>query len=91
MSNGSKRLSFTEFTRRLSSTGSLLLNGSPSGETDTHPAGMTRSAMQPRGPPSLFKSPEFERDRVAGRNAQDQACSSWQNGVGVLGGEGGFL
>lgn len=90
-SNGSKRLSFTEFTRRLSSTGSLLLNGSPSGEADTQPAGATRSAMQPRGPPPLFKSPDFERDRVADRNAHDQVCSSWRKGVGVLGGEDGFL
>lgn len=90
-SNTNKRLSFTEFTRRLSSTGSLLLNGSPSGETDTQPAGATRSAMQPRGPPPLFKSPEFERDRAADRTPHDQACSSWRNGVGVLGGEAGFL
>lgn len=90
-SNGSKRLSFTEFTRRLSSTGSLLLNGSPSGETEAQPAGTSRSAMQPRGPPPLLNSPKTERERAADRNAHDQTCSSWRNGVAVLGGEGGFL
>lgn len=90
-SNSSKRLSFTEFTRRLSSTGSLLLNGSPSGETEAQPAGASRSAMQPRGPPPLLNSPKTERERAADRNAHDQMCSSWRNGVTVLGGEGGFL
>lgn len=90
-SNGSKRLSFTEFTRRLSNTGSLLLNGSPSGETETQSPGATRSAMQPRGPPPLFNTPKYERERAADRNAQDQTCRSWRNGVGVLGGEGGFM
>lgn len=90
-SNTSKRLSFTEFTRRLSSTGSLLLNGSPSGETEAQPAGASRSAMQPRGPPPLLNSPKTERERAADRNAHDQMCSSWRNGVTVLGGEGGFL
>ena len=90
-SNGSKRLSFTEFTRRLSSTGSMLLNGSPKGETEAQPAGPTRSAMQPRGPPPLFNSPKGDRERTSDRNAHDQMCSSWRNGVGVLGGEGGFL
>lgn len=90
-SNGSKRLSFTEFTRRLSSTGSMLLNGSPSGETEAQPAGPSRSAMQPRGPPPLFNSPKNERERAVDRNAHDQMCSSWRNGVGVLGGEGGFM
>lgn len=90
-SNSSKRLSFTEFTRRLSSTGSLLLSGSPGGETETQPVGATRSAMQPRGPPPIFNSPKNERERAADRGAQDQTCSSWRNGVAVLGGEGGFL
>ncbi|KAL1862560.1 hypothetical protein Daus18300_008519 [Diaporthe australafricana] len=90
-SNSSKRLSFTEFTRRLSSTGSLLLNPSPSGETETQPAGSTRSAMQSRGPQPLFNSPKNERERAMERNARDQTCSSWRKGVGVLGGEGGFL
>lgn len=90
-SNGSKRLSFTEFTRRLSSTGSLLLNGSPSGETEAQPTAASRSAVQPRGPPPLLNSPKTERERAADRSAHDQMCSSWRNGVAVLGGEGGFL
>jgi hypothetical protein len=90
-SNGSKRLSFTEFTRRLSSTGSLLLNGSPSGETDSQPTGATRSALQSRRTPPLYNSSSYEGARVADRSAHDQACSSWRNGVSVLGGEGGFL
>lgn len=90
-SNGSKRLSFTEFTRRLSSTGSLLLNGSPGGESESQPAGATRSAMQPRGPPPLFNSPKNEIERAVDRSTHDQVCGSWRNGVGVLGGEGGFL
>lgn len=90
-SNSSKRLSFTEFTRRLSSTGSLLLNPITSGEMETQPAGSTRSAMQSRGPQPLFNSPNNERERAMERNARDQTCSSWRNGVGVLGGEGGFL
>ncbi|KAI3400863.1 hypothetical protein diail_1552 [Diaporthe ilicicola] len=90
-SNGSKRLSFTEFTRRLSSTGSLLLNSSPSGETEPQSAGSARSAMQPRGPPPFSNSPRAERERTTERNARDQKCGSWRNGVGVRGGEGGFL
>lgn len=91
-SNTGKRLSFSDFTRRLSSTSSLLLvqsNTSHKDEDDAQPP--NRSSMQPRGSPSLLYSPRMERERRADREARDQKCSSWRNSVGVLGSEGDFL
>ncbi|CAM1508371.1 Fc.00g052190.m01.CDS01 [Cosmosporella sp. VM-42] len=83
--SSTKRLSFTEFTKRLSSTSSLLLvqtnasGGSSRGssEIDIQSSSIPRGALNPRGtgPPP--------RDH-------DGRCG-WRNSVGVLGNEGGFL
>ncbi|KAK7729242.1 hypothetical protein SLS53_009307 [Cytospora paraplurivora] len=87
-----KRLSFSEFSRRRSSTGSQLqvqANASHTDQAETHLP--LRSAMQPLGPPSLFDTQRTERQRRAVRDASDQKCSSWRNGVGAFEDEGGFL
>lgn len=83
-----KRLSFNEFTKRLSSTSSLLLvqtnnsGGSSRGssEIDLRPSSIPRGTLNPRGtgPPP--------RDGID----YDRKCT-WRNSVGVLGNEGGFL
>ncbi|KPM35187.1 hypothetical protein AK830_g11373 [Neonectria ditissima] len=89
--SSTKRLSFTEFTKRLSSTSSLLLvqtnasGGSSRGssEIDVQPSPVPRGTLNPRGtgPPP--------RDRE--RDENDRRCG-WRNSVvGVIGTEGGFL
>lgn len=88
--SSAKRLSFTEFTKRLSSTSSLLLvqtnasGGSSRGSTeiDIQPSSVPRGTLNPRatGPPP--------RDRE--RDESDRRCG-WRNSVGVVGTEGGFL
>lgn len=89
-SNGGKRLSFSEFTRRLSSTGSMLLtqqSGSSPGEAAADSQGQSRrsSVYQPRTAPSVLSSP---RSEVTDRS---EKCKSWRNSVGMFGNEGGFL
>ncbi|KAK7402841.1 hypothetical protein QQX98_011401 [Neonectria punicea] len=89
--SSTKRLSFTEFTKRLSSTSSLLLvqtnasGGSSRGssEIDVQPSSVPRGTLNPRGtgPPPRNR----ERDE------NDRNCA-WRNSVvGVIGTEGGFL
>lgn len=88
-SNGGKRLSFTEFTRRLSNTGSMLLtqqSGSSAGDAaDSQGQSRRSSVLQPRTAPSGLSSP---RSEVTDRS---EKCKSWRNSVGMLGNEGGFL
>lgn len=90
-SNGGKRLSFSEFTRRLSSTGSMLItqqqSGSSPGEAVADSQGPSRrsSVYQPRTAPSVLSSP---RSEVTDRS---EKCKSWRNSVGMFGNEGGFL
>lgn len=91
-----KRLSFTEFTKRLSSTSSSLLlvqtnassisASSRNSETDSQQAAAARgTALNPRGGPTPVPSaPLAERDSL------DKRCG-WRGSVGVFGGEGGFL
>ncbi|KAB5550960.1 hypothetical protein GE09DRAFT_965193 [Coniochaeta sp. 2T2.1] len=89
--SSAKRGSFTEFTKRLSSTSSLLLvqtnasstsAASSRGSSDTAgEAQGLRGALQPRGVRS--PTPRTDRDSV------DKACN-WRGSVGVFG-EGGFL
>ncbi|KAF4463241.1 hypothetical protein FALBO_9949 [Fusarium albosuccineum] len=86
-----KRLSFTEFTKRLSSTSSLLLvqtnvsGGSSRGssEIDIQPSSVPRGTLNTRG-----TGPPAPRDRdpddYGGR------CR-WRNSVGVIGKDGTFL
>lgn len=89
--SSAKRLSFTEFTKRLSSTSSLLLvqtnasGGSShvSSEVDTQPcssAPRTNLSLRGAGPPP----------RPRDRDDQDRRCG-WRGSVGVVGTEGGFL
>ncbi|KAK9426501.1 hypothetical protein SUNI508_00028 [Seiridium unicorne] len=80
-----KRLSFNEFTRRLSSTSSLLLvqtnqsNGSNRGSSEFETQQTTpRNGLNPRSTPRPSQ--------------QDQEKCNWRGSVGVFGsGEGGFL
>ncbi|KAK2590054.1 hypothetical protein QQS21_012270 [Conoideocrella luteorostrata] len=85
--SSAKRLSFTEFTKRLSSTSSLLLvqtNASGgSSEPDVHhssPAPRTNLSLRGSGAPP----------RPRDRDDQDRRCG-WRGSVGVVGTEGGFL
>lgn len=84
-SNGGKRLSFTEFTRRLSSTSSMLLVQSNVEHAEPQ-VQSRRSSMQPRGPPSVFSSPksEIQSDRERG-----EKCHNWRNS-GMFGTDGTF-
>ncbi|OIW29528.1 hypothetical protein CONLIGDRAFT_575174 [Coniochaeta ligniaria NRRL 30616] len=94
--SSAKRSSFTEFTKRLSSTSSLLLvqtnassasAASSRGSSDTAGEGSQqhglRGALQPRGVRS--PTPRTERDST------DKACN-WRGSVGVFGAaEGGLI
>lgn len=92
-SSSTKRLSFTEFTKRLSSTSSLLLvqtnasGGSShrSSEIDVDTMANNRTSLRPTAPP---QQPSGGRDR--NRDEQDKRCS-WRGSVGVVGSEGGFF
>lgn len=89
---GGKRFDFSDYTKRLSSTSSMLLvqTNTSDGEADrAQPP--RRSSVRPREPPLPFNHPKTERERRVDRDARDQKCSSWRDGVGVFGGEGGFL
>ena len=85
--NSVKRLSFTEFTKRLSSTSSLLLvqtnqsaSSRASSEMDgTQPSTPRGTSLNPRGAP-------LSPDRDQGR---EERCG-WRNSVGVFG-DGGFV
>ncbi|CAG9943282.1 unnamed protein product [Clonostachys rosea f. rosea IK726] len=87
--SSAKRLSFTEFTKRLSSTSSLLLvqtnasGGSSrrSSEIDTNQASVPRTNLK-----AHYQGPgPRERNRI--RDDQEKRCS-WRGGIGV---EGGFF
>lgn len=86
---GGKRLSFSEFTRRLSSTGSMLLTqqsvSSPGEAAESQAQSRRSSVYQPRTAPSVLSSP---RSEVTDRS---EKCKSWRNSVGMFGNEGGFL
>ncbi|KAM0435213.1 hypothetical protein ACHAPT_003303 [Fusarium lateritium] len=87
-STATKRLSFTEFTKRLSSTSSLLVvqtnasGGSSRGssEIDVQPSSLPRGTLNPRG----TGPPPRDRDTDSGR------CR-WRNSVGVIGKDGTFI
>lgn len=88
--NVGKRLSFTEFTqftRRLSSTSSMLLVQSNVEHNDPQ-IPSRRSSIQPRGASSVYSSPksEMQQDRERG-----EKCKNWRNSVGMFGGDGSFL
>jgi hypothetical protein len=91
-SSSTKRLSFTEFTKRLSSTSSLLLvqtnvssggaSSRGSSELDQLPSPVPRGNLQPR----TAQPPPNPRDR----EEWEKRCG-WRGSVGVFGSEGGFL
>jgi hypothetical protein len=84
-----KRLSFTDFTKRLSSTSSLLLvqtntsvGGSSRGSSEVDPHQLARGNLQPRS--GGMQQP------TAGDREADMRCG-WRGSVGVFGAEGGFI
>ena len=85
-----KRASFTEFTKRLSSTSSLLVvqtnvSGGSShvgSETDLQSASAARHRSMVRG--------SNGSSRTKDRDEQDRKCG-WRGSVGVVGTDGGFL
>ncbi|RFU78809.1 hypothetical protein TARUN_3376 [Trichoderma arundinaceum] len=86
----SKRLSFSEITRRLSSTSSLLV-------VQTNTSGDSRRGSVEADPqPSSARWPDVShRDTVPPPRSrewqrQDRRCP-WRNSIGVVGPEGGFL
>lgn len=95
-SNG-KRLSFGEFTRRLSSTSSMLLvqsnaspHNDPQASSDSPAQSRRSSVMQPRQAPSMYSSsPRGGGSGVEGDRAEK--CKSWRSSVGMFGNEGGFV
>lgn len=96
-SNGGagKRLSFSEFTRRLSSTSSMLLvqsNATPPHNelTSDSPIQSRRSSvMQPRQAPAMYSS--SPRGGTGSDGDRAERCKSWRSSVGMFGNEGGFL
>lgn len=86
-SNSSKRLSFTDFTKSLSSTSSLLLvqtnvsGNSSRRNSEIEPATVPRTSLRPSAPGPT------PRERL--RDESHKRCS-WR-GVCVGGGEGGFF
>lgn len=104
-SNGGKRLSFTDFTRRLSSTGSMLLAtasssqaGTPTGNGETadgqigHSQSRRSSVFQPRAPPAAMGAGAAAAGQGApAQTDRNEKCKSWRNSVGMFGNEGGFL
>lgn len=92
-SSSVKRLSFTEFTKRLSSTSSLLLvqtNASSNSAASSRNSEVdlqqhaARNGLGTRGAPPSPAAAHGERDSV------DKRCG-WRGSVGVFGAEGGFL
>ncbi|KAL7931178.1 hypothetical protein V8C35DRAFT_329723 [Trichoderma chlorosporum] len=90
--SSSKRLSFSEFTRRLSSTSSLLVVQTNTSGDSRRGSVVEADSQQPLG----ARRPEVNfRDTVPPPRSrewqtQDRRCP-WRNSVGVVGPEGGFL
>lgn len=77
---GGKRLSFTEFTRRLSSTSNMLLvqtNNCSEPAAESQGQSRRSSVMQPRAPPGMLSPQrnEVQQDR-------SENCKSWRSSVG---------
>lgn len=88
--SSTKRLSFTEFTKRLSSTSSLLLvqtnasGNSSRRNSEIEPSTVPRSSLRHPGSGPSSRGKERLRDEP------EKRCS-WRGGVKVVGGEGGFF
>ena len=92
-----KRLSFTEFAKRLSSTSSLLLvqsntNASSSSGREGSRRGSSEYGADgdERGLRASVSLRGGASAAVGERDARDKRCG-WRGSVGVFGGEGGFL
>jgi hypothetical protein len=84
-----KRLSFTEFTKRLSSTSSLLLVQTNTSAGSSRGSSEIDNALQvPRGTLNARGAPPPLKDRD--REEWEKRCG-WRGSVGVFGSEGGFL
>ncbi|SPN99005.1 uncharacterized protein DNG_02044 [Cephalotrichum gorgonifer] len=102
-SGADKRLTFPEFTKRLSGTGSLLVmqtnSGSGGGGSGSNRASAeleyrhTAVPPLPRSSVSARAGASGARRDAAGRRdaAEEARCGGWRNSVGVMGTEGGFI
>lgn len=93
--SSAKRASFTEFTKRLSSTSSLLLvqtNASSAsatssrGSSDATAEGSQQHGLRGALQPRRVRSPTPRTER----ESSDKACN-WRGSVGVFGAEGGLI
>lgn len=77
-----ERLSFNDFTRRLSSTSSLLIMQS---NAHANTADIPSPSAQPRAPPPMYASPR--------RDVQEPAdkCKSWRSSTTTIGNDRNFL
>lgn len=89
-----KRLSFTEFAKRLSSTSSLLLVQSNTNASSSSGREGSRRGSSEYGADGdergLRASVSLRGGAMSDRDAKDKRCG-WRGSVGVFGGEGGFL
>lgn len=91
-SASAKRLSFTEFAKRLSSTSSLLLvqtNASSSSGRDS--SRRTSTEIAPDEERSSHRNSVGIRGGGAASSVEKDKRCGWRGSVGVFGGEGGFL
>jgi hypothetical protein len=89
--SSSKRLSFTEFTKRLSSTSSLLLvQNNTSGASSRSSDADSQHQLTSRGAGNSASSQQNTLVNDRDRDSQDKRCG-WRGSVGVFGSEGGFL
>ncbi|KAI6782949.1 uncharacterized protein J7T54_002109 [Emericellopsis cladophorae] len=92
-SSTTKRLSFTEFTKRLSSTSSLLMVQTNASRGSIHEADVNASSPSPRTTlrPSLSGHAP-SRDRIRSDDIPPENRCSWRNNLGiVVPTEGGFF
>lgn len=96
-SSSTKRLSFNDFTKRLSSTSSLLLvqtnassgsSRSGGGDVDASNYQAQLGGIVPRSSPGIRSSIGPPPHRDWERDEQDKRCG-WRGSVGVLGSDGG--
>ncbi|KAF9775426.1 hypothetical protein IL306_006476 [Fusarium sp. DS 682] len=92
-STATKRLSFTEFTKRLSSSSLLFVQTNASGrssrgssEIDFQPSSLPRGTLNPRG----FAIPTRDQDRDQRSDDANARCG-WRNSVGVASRDGTFF
>jgi hypothetical protein len=87
--SSTKRLSFTEFTKRLSSTSSLLLVQTNASTASSRGSGEIEASQQGT-PIALPRSGQRGSGVTSPPPDWDKRCA-WRGSVGVFGAEGGFL